>query len=57
MKWSEHFTWNDDFTLVIGISAIGRVTIEEMQLNREGVINLRRVLFAMGEHPPSEKAE
>ena len=53
-RWSDHFAWNDDFTLIIGLTPIGRVTVEELQLNREGVVNLRRVLYAMGEHPAIE---
>jgi hypothetical protein len=28
--------------------------VERLQLNREGVVNLRRVLYAIGEHPPAE---
>jgi hypothetical protein len=51
-NWHEHFCWNDDFTLIIGLTATGRVTIEALQLNRPGLINLRRVLYAMNEHPP-----
>jgi hypothetical protein len=43
--WSEHFAWNDGATLVIGISPTGRATVEALRLNREGLINLRRVLF------------
>jgi hypothetical protein len=54
-KWGDHFTWNDDFTLIIGKTPIGRATVELLQLNREGCINLRRALFAFGKHPPSEK--
>lgn len=53
-KWHEHFAWSSDFTLIIGLSAIGRATVETLQLNREGLINLRRVLVAQGEHPPTE---
>ena len=53
-KWSENFRWNDDFTLIVGLTPIGRATIETLQLNREGLVNLRRVLYAMGEHPPKE---
>jgi len=53
-KWGSHFVWNDDFTILIGLTPIGRVTVETLQLNREGVVNLRRVLYAMGEHPPAE---
>jgi len=51
--WSTHFTWNDDYTLVIGLSPIGRATVETLQLNRTGLVNMRRVLYAMGEHPPA----
>lgn len=50
--WAEHFTWSDDFTFIIGISPTGRATIEALQLNRQGVVNLRRVLYEMAEHPP-----
>ncbi len=56
-RWSNHFAWNDDFTLIIGLTPIGRSTVEALQLNREGVVNLRRVLYAMGEHPPVEPNE
>ena len=51
-NWHEHFSWNEDFTLIIGLTAIGRVTVEALQLNRQGLVNLRRVLYAMNEHPP-----
>jgi len=55
-RWLEHFAWNDDFTLMIGLTPIGRATINVLQLNREELVNLRRVLYAMGEHPPAETA-
>jgi hypothetical protein len=50
-RWLDHFAWNDDYTLIIGISPIGRATVAALRLNREGVVNLRRVLYALGEHP------
>lgn len=53
-KWNEHFTWNEDFTLIIGITPTGRATVEVLQLNREGCINLRNALFALGKHPPKK---
>lgn len=56
-RWSDHFAWNNDFTLIIGLTPTGRSTVETLQLNREGVVNLRRVLYAMGEHPPVESNE
>ena len=51
--WNEHFAWNYDFTLVIGLTAIGRATVEALRLNRPGVVNLRRVLLTIAEHPPA----
>ncbi|MBI3757151.1 MAG: HNH endonuclease [Deltaproteobacteria bacterium] len=51
-RWEEHFAWNDDFTFMIGLTPIGRATIAALQLNRPGLVNLRRALYAIGEHPP-----
>ncbi|ODH01314.1 HNH endonuclease [Nostoc sp. 'Peltigera membranacea cyanobiont' 213] len=50
--WSEHFSWNDDFTQVIGKTSCGRATVSALQLNRVGVVNLRRLLTSAGLHPP-----
>lgn len=52
MNWDEHFTWNEDATKMLGITAIGRVTIDLLQANRQSVMNIRRVLVIMDEHPP-----
>ena len=54
-KWSEHFVWNEDFTEIIGITAQGRATVKALKMNRLGLINLRRVLYLTGNHPPTEK--
>jgi len=48
----EHFAWNNDFTLMLGLTPTGRATIAALQLNRPGLVNLRRALYALGEHPP-----
>ena len=53
-KWKEHFTWNEDFTQIIGLTAHGRVTIKCLKMNRLGLRNLRRVLYKNGNHPPVE---
>jgi hypothetical protein len=56
-RWYRHFRWNDDFTLIVGITPTGRATVEALQLNREGLINLRQVLYEAGEHPPVDIAD
>ncbi len=49
--WSEHFTWSEDYTEIIGVTPTGRATVERLRMNRTGMVNLRRVLHAMQEHP------
>jgi hypothetical protein len=49
--WAEHFSWSDDFTMVLGLSPTGRATVVALQLNRSGLANLRRVLYGIKEHP------
>ncbi len=50
--WDTHFVWSDDFTLIIGITPTGRATVDALHLNRDGVVNLRRLPYAIGQHPP-----
>jgi hypothetical protein len=51
-NWTEHFVWSHDFLLIHGLTPTGRATVEKLQLNRPGLVNLRRVLRSAGEHPP-----
>jgi hypothetical protein len=53
-RWSDHFAWNPDGTLVVGLTPTGRATVETLRLNRDGLVALRRLLYAAGEHPPPE---
>ena len=52
--WHEHFVWNDDYTLVIGLTPIGRATVAALNLNREGVVNQRKLLLLIHKHPPGK---
>ena len=36
-RWEEHFTWNYDFSLMLGVTPTGRATIAALQLNRTGL--------------------
>lgn len=51
-SWQHHFAWNENYTLIIGLGATGRATVEALQLNRVGLINMRLLLTAVGKHPP-----
>lgn len=50
-KWLHHFQWQDNFTIVEGITPQGRATVELLQLNRKGLVNLRKALIAYGVFP------
>lgn len=50
-NWQEHFRWSEDAETLESFSQIGFVTIETLKLNRQEVINLRRLLHQAGLHP------
>lgn len=52
--WRAHFQWSSDAIHVLALTATGRATLEALQLNREGLRNLRRALVLDGAHPPAE---
>jgi hypothetical protein len=56
-RWQDHFRWNEDFTCIVGLTPTGRATVSALQMNRSGVTNIRRALFAIGLHPPVEEDE
>jgi|SRR6266850_5346451 len=51
--WSQHFGWTADGTRVEGKSPVGRATVLALQLNRPGLLNLRRLMVIAGIHPPA----
>jgi hypothetical protein len=51
-QWREHFIWDANYLHIYGITPAGRATVNTLKLNRAELVNLRKVLFAIGEHPP-----
>ncbi len=52
LQWGDHFKWSEDDLLILGITPIGRATVELLQVNRLSNINLRGLLKTAGLHPP-----
>lgn len=50
--WTDHFQWSDDDLYIVGITPIGRATIDLLKLNRVNATNLRKLLKMAGLHPP-----
>lgn len=51
-QWTEHFSWDKEYTVMIGLTPTGRATIEALHLNRPALQSLREVLYTVGKHPP-----
>ena len=50
-SWKEHFDWDD--VEVIGLTAIGRATIDALSLNRPIMSAIRAEERFFGRHPPA----
>jgi len=51
-NWTDHFEWNENFSVILGKTPIGRAMIIALKMNREFLINQRIVYRAYGIHPP-----
>ena len=56
--WSEHFIWSADGQKILGISSIGRATIQRLDMNDSwhddgSIQRARRLWIRGGWHPPS----
>ncbi len=51
--WSDHFEWGVDKVSVQGKTAIGRVTVKALKMNRSGALTVRRNWVEAGWHPPT----
>lgn len=51
-QWSEHFRWSEDGVQIIGQTAVGRATIETLNLNAPFRVSSRRLWVEVGWHPP-----
>ena len=50
-RWSDHFTWNDDFTRLMGRTICGRATIVALDLNSDDFVTARKLWKLAGWHP------
>ena len=53
-RWSEHFTWSEDGTKIIGISSVGRATVARLNMNQELVVESRADWLKLGWTPPGD---
>ncbi len=54
-RWEDHFEWNETATCVVGKTAVGRATVETLQINHSDWVEPRKILFEAGLHPPQKR--
>ncbi len=50
--WSEHFSWSEDGTKVLGETPCGRATVIALQMNNPEIVVTRRLWVSAGWWPP-----
>jgi HNH endonuclease len=51
-RWTDHFEWVEDATLVHGLTPVGRATIARLKMNRPALVIARHRWVQGGYHPP-----
>jgi hypothetical protein len=51
-QWHDHFRWSQDGRYIIGLTAIGRATVDTLKMNNAFIVPARRHWVEAGWHPP-----
>jgi hypothetical protein len=51
-RWNEHFAWQGPE--LVGLTPIGRATMDVLAINLDYRVALRRILLTLGEFPPRD---
>ncbi len=50
--WADHFAWDEGGQFITGLTAVGRATVDRLQLNRPILVHARKQWIRAGWHPP-----
>lgn len=54
-RWAEHFRWADAGLHIVGLTPVGRATVEALRLSADpDVLVVRSYWIAAGWHPPDD---
>jgi hypothetical protein len=53
--WSDHFRWEVTGIRLVGLTAMGRVTVIALNMNNAVIIDARRNWVRVGWHPPDQE--
>jgi HNH endonuclease len=54
--WHEHFYWSENGVYIIGLTAIGRATVDTLKMNNAFIVPARRHWVEAGWHPLQSRA-
>jgi hypothetical protein len=54
-RWMQHFAWSPEGTLIMGLTPIGRATVDALRLNNEFIVVARKFWVEAGWWPPDER--
>jgi hypothetical protein len=52
-NWDDHFAWIENGLKIIGLTSVGRASVELLDLNREEALTSREQWILAGVHPPT----
>lgn len=52
-RWMEHFAWDTTGLRLVGLTAVGRVTVIGLNINNAVIMEARRRWVSVGWHPPA----
>jgi hypothetical protein len=50
-NWDDHFQWSESGAIIVGLSAVGRVTVIALNMNNPVIVDARRRWVSVGWHP------
>lgn len=53
-QWAEHFAWDEAGAYLLGLTPIGRATVQQLKMNRDEVVQSRTIWKLTGLHPPQD---
>ena len=56
-RWTEHFAWSTEGTTIIGLTPVGRATIQALKMNNPRLVRSRALWVSVGWHPPDEASK
>ena len=51
-RWNDHFAWSADGLELVGVTPVGRATVNALGLNRDRLKQIRAADLEVGRHPP-----